>query len=243
MRDKLKTNIVGVFIFFIFVSFVSILLLQMTSAVLMSDQGTDVKNKSSGQLLSIGNLSINIYDNETGGTLIYQSNTSNGIANGSWNLMISPTLEFGKYYWKDYAINGEDLDFDGNERIKFQSPLGLINNVSFINFSLISSCQAGYSIRLIYANGSVECEADDTGNGTSSDLINYALKNQSENFAGDVNVSGNVTTTKYGFFGWLGSLASRITKLFVQDIDVSGNVNVSGNVTASYFIGNGSLLT
>ena len=240
MRDKLKTNIVGVFIFFIFVS---IFLLQMTSAVLMSDQGTDVKNKSSGQLLSIGNLSINIYDNETGGTLIYQSNTSNGIANGSWNLMISPTLEFGKYYWKDYAINGEDLDFDGNERIKFQSPLGLINNVSFINFSLISSCQAGYSIRLIYANGSVECEADDTGNGTSSDLINYALKNQSENFAGDVNVSGNVTTTKYGFFGWLGSLASRITKLFVQDIDVSGNVNVSGNVTASYFIGNGSLLT
>ena len=240
MKNKLKTDIVGIFIFFIFVS---ILLVQMTSAVLISDQGTDVKNKSTGTLLSLGNLSISIYDSSTGGTLIYQSNTSNAIVNGSWNLMISPDLEFGKYYWKDYAINEEDLDFDGNERVKFQSTLGLINNVSFINFSLINYCQPGYSIRLIYANGSVECEADDSGNGTSSDLTNYALKNQSENFAGDVNVSGNVTTTNYGFFGWLGSLASRITKLFVQDIDVSGNVNVTGNVTASYFIGNGSLLT
>ena len=228
--------------FFIFVSFVSLLLLQMTSAVLMSDQGTDVKNKSSGQLLSLGNLSITIYDSAAGGNFIYQLNTSDAIVNGSWNLMISPTLEFGKSYWKDYAINGEDLDFDGNERIEFQSSLGLINNVSFINFSLISSCQPGYSIRLIYANGSVECEADDTGS-AASNLTDYALKNQSENFAGNVNVSGNVTTTNYGFFGWLGSLASRIIKLFVQDIDASGNVNVSGNVTASYFIGNGSLLT
>lgn len=46
MKNKLKINIIGIFIFFIFVS---MLLLQMTSAVLMSDQGTDVKNKSSGE--------------------------------------------------------------------------------------------------------------------------------------------------------------------------------------------------
>ncbi len=40
-----------------------------------------------------------------------------------------------------------------------------------------------------------------------------------------------------GFFSWLGSLANRITKLFVIDIDASGNI------TADYFIGNGSQLT
>jgi len=53
---------------------------------------------------------------------------------------------------------------------------------------------------------------------SSTNLTNYALKNQSEIFA------GNITTTQTGFFGWLGSLTSRITKLFVQDIDVSGNL-------------------
>ncbi len=55
----------------------------------------------------------------------------------------------------------------------------------------------------------------------STNLTDYALKNQSEIFA------GNITTTQTGFFGWLGSLTSRITKLFVQDIDASGNVNAS----------------
>ena len=66
--------------------------------------------------------------------------------------MINPSLEYGKSYWKDYQINGEDLDFDGNERLEFQSSVGEINNVSFINFSLINSCSIGSSIRLIYEN-------------------------------------------------------------------------------------------
>ena len=48
---------------------------------------------------------------------------------------------------------------------------------------------------------------------------------------GNLNVSGNITTTQTGFFGWLGSLTSKISTLFVRDIDASGNVNVSGNIT------------
>jgi len=206
-----------------------------TSAVLISDQGTDVKNKTSGSLLSLGNLSISIYDNTTKGSLIYEQNFSDTIVNGSWNLMINPNLEYGRSYWKDYKINGEDLDFDSNERLEFHSSSGKINNVSFINLSLINSCSTGSSIRVIYENGSVECETDD--NSGTPNLTNYALKNQSEIF------TGNVTTSQSGFFGWLGSLSSRITKLFVQDIDASGNINATGNVTASKFVGDGSLLT
>ena len=70
-------------------------------------------------------------------------------------------------------------------------------------------------------------------------------------------VSEDLNATGTGFFGWLGSLASRITKLFVTDIDFSGtliggtvnvsasdgNIDTSGNVTAGYFSGDGSLLT
>ncbi len=72
---------------------------------------------------------------------------------------------------------------------------------------------------------------------TTSDLTNYALKNQSETFA------GNITTIQTGFFGWIGSLISRITKLWVVDINATGNIETSQNVSAKYFIGNGSLLT
>ncbi|MFH1237910.1 MAG: hypothetical protein V1491_00530 [archaeon] len=212
----------------------------IVSAFLISDQGTNVREVTTGNLTELANLTISIYDDPIGGNLIFQQNFSDAIVNGSWNVMINPSLEYGKSYWKDYAINGEDLDFDGNERLEFQSSVGGINNVSFINFSLINSCSAGSSIRLIYENGSVECETDD--NSGTPDLINYALKNQSEIF------TGNITTSQTGFFGWLGSLTSRITKLFVQDIDFngtingSGNINITGNISADYFIGDGSLL-
>ena len=58
----------------------------------------------------------------------------------------------------------------------------------------------------------------------AADLTNYALKNQSETFA------GNITTPDYGFFGWLGSLTSRITNLFIQDIYFNGTIS-GDNIT------------
>ncbi|MFH0986920.1 MAG: collagen-like protein [Candidatus Micrarchaeota archaeon] len=84
--------------------------------------------------------------------------------------------------------------------------------------------------------------------------FSFLRKNVNETTAGSITTSSNVTADT-GFFSYLGSLASRIIKLFVGDIDVSGsivlagnidvgnNINAVGNVTANYFIGNGSLLT
>ncbi|MEI6731103.1 MAG: hypothetical protein WCK90_00330 [archaeon] len=236
MRNNLKSSLI-ITIFFTFV-----IASGLVSAVLISDQGTDLRTKSGGQLLDIGNLTITIWDSAEDGNLIYNQTFPDAIVNGSWNIMISPALEYGNTYWKDYQVNEQDLNFDGNNRTAFQSSVGLINNVSYINFSLINSCPVGSSIRLIYENGSVECQTDSSGL-ASVDLTNYSLKNQSEIF------DGNITTVQTGFFGWLGDFVQRITKLFVQDIDASGNVdvgnnvNVTGNVTASYFIGNGALLT
>ena len=112
----------------------------IVSAFLISDQGTNVRETTTGNLTALANLTISIYDNSTGGNLIFEQNSSNAIANGSWNVMINPNLEYGKSYWKDYKINSEDLDFDGDERLELQSSVGKINNVSFMNFSLISSC-------------------------------------------------------------------------------------------------------
>ena len=119
----------------------------IADAALISDQGTDVKEKSSGKVLSRGNLTISIHDSAADGNLIFNQTFIDVIANGSWNIMMSPTLEFGKRYWKDYIINGSELDFDGSERLEFESSSGIINNASFINFSLLD--QGAYNVSRI----------------------------------------------------------------------------------------------
>lgn len=64
------------------------------------------------------------------------------------------------------------------------------------------------------------------------------------NFNETVNInSKNIETTGTGFFGFLGSLATRISKLWVNEINATGNIKTSGNVTAEYFIGDGYQLT
>ncbi|MEM4397677.1 MAG: hypothetical protein QW757_03590 [Candidatus Woesearchaeota archaeon] len=89
-------------------------------------------------------IRIYIYDSPTGGTLIYDSGTdfNNAIQNGRYDILlgsITPlTLEYGKLYYLDMSINGEDLDFNGSERQVFQSSVGKIKG-NYINNSVISS--------------------------------------------------------------------------------------------------------
>ncbi len=196
--------LIGFFFIFIFLNSVF-----ATLNVSLSDQGTDVKDKSTGNVLTSGDLSITIYDALSGGNLIYNETFVGAIVNGAWNVMLgenssnSLSLEFGKIYYKDYAIDGSDLDFtdyQGNtvERQFFYSPLGDI---------------AGEDIS---ANADLEI------------------------------ASLNVTNT--GLFDYLGSLANKIIKLFVTDIDAvnietSGNIDVGGdlNVTGTIY-GDASVL-
>ena len=62
--------------------------------------------------LTSANLTVEIYNSLSGGNLVYTENFTNGIANGSWNVMLGEnssnplSLEFGKVYYKDYLING-----------------------------------------------------------------------------------------------------------------------------------------
>src|SRR3989339_634272 len=177
--------------------------------VLLSDQGTDLKLVSTGELLSTGNITIYIYDSVTGGSLIYSNLFINNITNGSWNVVINHNLDYENHYWKDFSVNGDNLNFSGNDRIEFQSPLGLINNASLFNFSLINSCAVGSSIRQVYENGSVLCETDDTGSGGNSSwnqsLANGLYISQVEEDNLDVNSSlySNSSTWWSGLSSWL----------------------------------------
>ena len=83
----------------------------------LADHGSNIRNKSSGVLLNSSNLTVEIYDSLSGGALIYNETFNYSIINGSWNLMLGEnssnplSIEFGKVYYKDYLINGENVNF------------------------------------------------------------------------------------------------------------------------------------
>ncbi|MEK6819773.1 MAG: hypothetical protein AABY03_01070, partial [Nanoarchaeota archaeon] len=118
---------------FVILLFLSMNFISASLNVELSDQGSNVRTKSTGDLLTSGNLIVSIYDDATAGNLIYSETFTNAISNGTWNVMVgegtSLPLEFGKQYWRDYSINGEDVDFtlynlSAVERRMFFSPLG-----------------------------------------------------------------------------------------------------------------------
>ncbi len=105
------------------------------SGFVMSDSGSGVKTSSTGTLLSTGNLTVEIWDAASGGTLQYAENFTNAISNGSWNVLLGEnssnalSLNYGDAYYKNYYINNEDANFtnltgDNVDRRIFYSPLG-----------------------------------------------------------------------------------------------------------------------
>lgn len=103
-------------------------------------QGTVLN--SSGSPITLGNIQVLIYDDATAGNLIYNSTTdfNSKIINGQYDILIGSgsvdlTLEYGKIYYMDILIDGEDIDFNGNERQMFQSSVGQIKKTSSIAIS------------------------------------------------------------------------------------------------------------
>ena len=193
----------------IFIAFLSFILFFTTTAsaalnVSISNQGTEVRVKSTGELLTSGNLTVTLWDSLTEGNLIYNETFLNSIVNGSWGVMLGENssnplpLEFGRIYYFDYEIDGSDVNFtnfNGTSvgRQFFYSPLGDIN-----------------------------------GSDLATDFY--------------INTTGDLTTTDTGFFGWLGSLVTRITGLFVQDINFNGTLS-SNNWKINISADTGNIIT
>ncbi len=243
----------------LFVIIFSVSFISASLNIQLSDQGTGVAY-TNGTTLNSGNLTVLIYTVSSGGSPIYNETFSNAITNGSWNVMLGSSvnlsLEFGKIYYKDYLIVGEDASFDGSDRQAFYSPLGDINgsdlagdfyidtigninttgNISAGNILFdgsVNKTLSANSTSIFYYNGTLWIDLTQ-GSGNSS--TNYWARNSTSNITilansqDNVNLTNsNITTTGTGFFGLLGSLINRISTLFIQDINVNGTLNLTSN--------------
>ncbi len=68
----------------------------------------------------------------------------------------------------------------------------------------------------------------------------YSFTAKNISAEGVKNDSNLTLTGNTGFFSYLGSLLSRVTKIFAVDMDLSGNLNVTGNITTSGYVGIGT---
>ncbi len=155
-----------------------------TLNVQLSNQGTDVRDSGSA-LIDDGNLTVNVYDAAVAGNLIYGELFEEVINSGAWNVMLGEntsnllSLEYGKQYYMDYLINGEDVNFtdwQGAEidRRAFYAPLGDI----------------------------ADEDISDTTNLTLGEKITFAFGEVIDNIVdgylkldGNVNVSNNLTVS------------------------------------------------
>lgn len=110
--------------------FALLLLVAMASAqmnVSLSDQGTGVRYLN-GTIVPSADLTIYIYAAGVGGIPIWSQVYTNGIINGSWNVMLYDIpLTMNDVYWKDYEIDSDNIDFDGVDRLNFTSPVGSVD--------------------------------------------------------------------------------------------------------------------
>ncbi len=164
-----------------FITLLTIILSASSLAInnLMALQGNIYTN--SGNLVN-GNLTVLIYDAPSGGTLIYNSSSDfyDTITNSQYDIMlgsgsVSLSLEYGKNYYMDFIINGENTVFNGNDRQIFQSTTGVIKNITLTSEDLI-------------INGG------NVGIGTNTPSAKLSVTGNIDT-SGNINASGNVTAS------------------------------------------------
>lgn len=136
-------------------------------------------------------------------------------ADGEMSIDSSHTLYFKRNGAGVFYTTSTGIGFEDNKNMKYGS--------SGSNYGDIRKASATDTLN-IASVGTTGIKID-----SATNLLNLTNDN--------VITTGN-STSSYGFFTWIGSLAQRITKGWFVDIDASGNVNVTGNVTAGDIIGN-----
>ncbi|MGV8087053.1 MAG: beta strand repeat-containing protein [Candidatus Woesearchaeota archaeon] len=128
--------------------FLFVLLITLSPALaiqdLMSLQGNVNDN---GMPIPLGDLSVTIWTQETGGSLVYNSSNdyNDAIVMGRFDIVLGDgaeelVLEYGRIYYMDMVVDGQDMDFNGSERRIFQSNIGNVSN-PYISANSINTSQ------------------------------------------------------------------------------------------------------
>lgn len=95
------------------------------SDILISLQGKVTYN---GVAVNNGNLSVNIWNASSGGTLLYSDSFLYAINNSFFDVMLGAAaplnLSYGENYWLNISINNQSISWGGNNRLKFYSSVG-----------------------------------------------------------------------------------------------------------------------
>src|SRR3989338_2302198 len=89
-----------------------------------------VTEKSGGATLNTGNVTVEIWDNATGGTLIFNSTSdfNESVKSGFYDIVVGAVselaLNLSDVYYLDIAVDSEDVDWGDDERRQFQSSVG-----------------------------------------------------------------------------------------------------------------------
>ncbi|MCK5788939.1 MAG: hypothetical protein KAH32_08065 [Chlamydiia bacterium] len=150
------------------VIFTSILFLSLSASSLataiVSDSGSNVRNKVNGSLLDNGDLKVDIFSQITGGSAIYTKTFPGVINDGAWRITLGLngglSLDYDTIYYKAYTINGEQVTFTnysgGQElRTRFQSPFG------FMESSFLPTCDDGDVAEYNISSSNWSCAEDD----------------------------------------------------------------------------------
>ncbi|MBI5065614.1 hypothetical protein HZA97_05240 [Candidatus Woesearchaeota archaeon] len=230
-----RAKVLALFVLVLLVLFSSIV---FATSIILGDQGTNVIVSATGAKLTSGDLTVSIYDAATGGNLIYQNTFTGGIVNGTWDVDLNFTAEYGKLYYKDYAINGDDLDFSGQERKAFMSPLGDISvatNISAAYFHGSGANLTGLPTGSGWTNTSTE-----TNSSLLVNVLNNILSTKNVTAANFHGVGTNLTGLPIQSGGWTNTSTQVNNSLLVN---VLNNIFSTNNVSAAFFHGNGGNLT
>ncbi len=163
---------------------------------------------SSGNPIISGDLRVLIYDAPTGGNLLYDSvsDFQNAIENSQYDVLLGSgsnnlTLEYGEYYYIEILINGEDIDFNGDERQLFQSSVGNIRKTSSYGDTFLDD----YSFSSGYQSNASGYQSNALGfmaKATGTRAVSLGHNNLASGFfsfaAGESTISNGSTSTTFG---------------------------------------------
>lgn len=217
--------------------------------------------------ISSGDLQVTIYDQSSGGNLVYDSlsDFDDAIINGQVNITLGSgqalDLNYGQVYYMDLEVNGSDIDFAGSERQRFESNFGTIYS-SRIGNGAISNTQVNGSAAIDWTKISKTGSSLADFTTRNASLLNFDAdfngmfvrwadansvfinKTDGNNWYGrktfDENITGNWTFSNATYFGGgfsNGGITIQNGTLYTQNIVIANDFN-SATVTAIDVNGN-----